>query len=54
MLPVSKNNAIRSIQPNIKVKFPSEEGPLEIFEFIKSRERGDPKRQITTKDMACF
>ena len=44
MLPVSRNNAIRSIQPNIKVKFFSEEDLLEIFEFIKSRELGDPKK----------
>ena len=44
MLPVSRNNALRSIQPNIKVKFFSEEDLLEIFEFIKSRELGDPKK----------
>ncbi|MEM0134649.1 MAG: site-specific integrase [Thermoplasmatales archaeon] len=44
MLPVSRNNAIRSIQPNIKVKFFSEEELLEIFEFVKSKKIADPKR----------
>ena len=44
MLPFSRNNAIRSIQPNIKVKFFSEVDLLEIFQFIKSRELGDPKK----------
>ena len=44
MLPVSRNAAIRSIQPNVKVKFFSEEDLLTIFEFIKSRELADPKK----------
>ena len=44
MLPVSRNNTLRSIQPNIKVKFFSEEDLLEIFEFVKSRELADPKK----------
>ena len=44
MLPVSRNTAIRSIQPNIKVKFFSEEDLLTIFEFVKSRELTDPKK----------
>ena len=44
MLPVSKNAAIRSIQPNIKVKFFSEEDLLTIIEFVKSRELSDSKK----------
>ena len=44
MLPVSRNTAIRSIQPNIKVKFFSEEDLLTMFEFVKSRELTDPKK----------
>lgn len=44
MLPVSRNTAIRSIQPNIKVKFFSEEDLLTIFEFVKSRELSDSKK----------
>ena len=44
MLPVSRNTAIRSIQPNIKVKFFSEEDLLTIFEYVKSRELTDPKK----------
>jgi integrase len=44
VLPVSKNAAIRSIQPNIKVKFFSEEDLLTIIEFVKSRELSDSKK----------
>ncbi len=44
MLPVSRNTAIRSIQPDIKVKFFTEEDLLTIFEFVKSRELKDPKK----------
>lgn len=44
MLPVSRNSAIRSIQPNIKVKFFSEEDLLTIFEFVKFKELTDSKK----------
>ena len=44
MLPVSRNTALRSVQPNIKVKFFSEEDLLRMLEFVKSRELKDPKK----------
>ena len=44
MLPVSRNAALRSVQPNIKVKFFSEEDLLRLFDFVKSREIEDLKK----------
>ena len=44
MFPVTRNTAIRSIQPNIKVKFFSEDDLATIFNFVKAREIKDPKR----------
>ena len=44
MLPVSINAALRSVQPNIKVKFFSEESLLSVFDFAKSRELKVPKK----------
>ena len=44
MLPVSRNAALRSIQPNIEVKFFSEEDLLEIFEYVESKELKDPRK----------
>ena len=44
MLPVSRNTALRSVQPDIKVKFFSEEDILRIFEIVRSRELADLRK----------
>lgn len=44
MLPISRNTTLRSVQPDIKIKFFSEEDLLKLFESVKSRELTDPRK----------